>query len=129
MPIVTLAEMRRALANTLGKRCMPPEEVARLANQIMSYFGFDDFVIDNRLSSEERNMFYMLEEEGFLTTQQDEVVVAKGKTWRIHYWILRHDNIKRLAEETEPKHERETEFYEDLDDDAWVRGFDPPKFK
>ena len=67
----------------------------------MSFFGFTDQVIDNRLTSEDRDVFYMLEEEGFLTTRQEEVHLKKGKLWRIHYWILKKDQILRLARRKE----------------------------
>lgn len=120
MTTLSLNEMKRAMTKKLGKRGMSPEEIDSLANQIMGYFGFDDFVVDNRLNSHERDIFYMLEEEGFLSTLQEEVTITKGKVWRIHYWILKYDTIRQFA--TEEKKEKKVDryaVYGDLGDDAW----------
>src|SRR5512137_1966311 len=92
-----------ALQNTLGKKGMSPDDIGKLAEYLLSFFGFTDEVIDNRLTSEDRDVFYMLEEEGFLTTTQEEVHLKKGKLWRIHYWILKKEQILRLARREEEK--------------------------
>ncbi|MCG7844577.1 MAG: hypothetical protein MIO90_04010, partial [Methanomassiliicoccales archaeon] len=66
--------------------------------------------------------FYMLEEEGFLTTTQEEVHLKKGKLWRIHYWILKKDQILRMAqiEEKAPLDANDTKaLYAGMDDDVW----------
>jgi len=60
-----------ALKNTLGKKGMSDDDIEKLAEYMMSFFGFEGEVIDNRLTSEDRDVFYMLEEEGFLTTTQE----------------------------------------------------------
>ena len=39
----------------------------------------------------------MLEEVGFLTSNSEEILIQKGKLWRIHYWILKTDQIQRVA--------------------------------
>ena len=97
MTVVSMEEVVKALSNTMGKKGMSLEDLEKLAEYILSFFGYTDEVIDNRLTSEDRDVFYMLEEEGFLTTTQEEVHLKKGKLWRIHYWILKKDQIKRMA--------------------------------
>lgn len=97
MTVVSMEEVVKALSNTMGKKGMSLEDLEKLAEYILSFFGYTDEVIDNRLTSEDRDVFYMLEEEGFLTTTQEEVHLKKGKLWRIHYWILKKDQIKRVA--------------------------------
>lgn len=126
MAVVTISEMRHALINTLGKQGMSPEEISALAEQIMNYFGFDDCVMDNTLTSGERDIFYMLEEAGFLTTIQEEVPVAKGKIWRLHYWVLHRENIRRFArigEEKKVDTDEFNDFYKNLEDSAWYHQF------
>ena len=94
----------------------------KLAEYMMSFFGFEGEVIDNRLTSEDRDVFYMLEEEGFLTTTQEEVHLKKGKLWRIHYWILKKDQIIRLAKMAKEVHLDKDEIsamYEQMGDDVW----------
>lgn len=111
-----------ALTNTIGKKGMSEEDIKKLAEYIMSFFGFEGEVIDNRLTSEDRDVFYMLEEEGFLTTTQEEVHLKKGKLWRIHYWILKKDQIQRLAKQAKermPGPNDESAVYETMTDDMW----------
>ena len=122
MPIVLMSEVVAALRATLGKRGMPDEEVRILADYILSFFGFETEVIDNNLDVADRDVFYMLEEEGLLGTRQDEVLIKKGKTWRIHYWVLRVDRIKALARGVGArKSEDAFAVYEDVPDEIWAR--------
>src|SRR2546425_4089499 len=83
MPVVTMSEMVAALRATVGKRGMPEEDLRALADYLMSFFGFETEAIDNNLDVADRDVFYMLEEEGLLTTRQEEVMIKKGKMWRI----------------------------------------------
>src|SRR2546426_9573712 len=102
-PVVTMSEMVAALRATVGKRGMPEEDLRALADYLMSFFGFETEAIDNNLDVAARDVFYMLEEEGLLTTRQEEVMIKKGKMWRIHYWILRVERIKAFAKPQRPK--------------------------
>ena len=114
-----------ALSNTLGKKGMAESDIQRLAEYLMSFFGYTDEVIDNRLTSEDRDVFYMLEEEGLLTTTQEEVHLKKGKLWRIHYWILKKDQILRLANLEEEKEELVDDIeaiYDNMSEEVWNRG-------
>ncbi len=122
MPIVLMSEVVAALRATLGKRGMPDEEVRVLAEYLLSFFGFETEVIDNNLDVADRDVFYMLEEEGLLGTRQEEVLIKKGKTWRIHYWVLRVDRIKALAKgSTKPRVEDAFAVYNDVPDEIWSR--------
>lgn len=127
MSVVSMEELVLALKNTLGKKGMQESDIKRLAEYTMSFFGYTDSVIDNRLTSEDRDVFYMLEEEGFVTTTEEEVHLKKGKMWRIHYWILKKDQIVRLAslpEETKPEADEVAMIYENIDKEVWTR--EPP---
>lgn len=124
MTVVTMQQVELALKRTLGKKGMSDDEVKRMAEYVMSFFGYTDEVIDNRLTPEDRDVFYMLEEEGLLTTTQEEVLLKKGKLWRIHYWILKKDQIIRLASADEgAKAEKEAaeDVYDQLSDEEWAR--------
>jgi hypothetical protein len=66
----------------------------------------------------------MLEEEGLLTTTQEEVLLKKGKLWRIHYWILKKDQIMRLAkmdEEGVVEKDEAAGVYDQVSDEEWAR--------
>ena len=119
-----MEELILALKNTLGKKGMHESDLERLADYIMSFFGYNDSVIDNRLTSEDRDVFYMLEEEGFVTTTEEDVHLKKGKMWRIHYWILRRDQILRLAaipQESKTEVDEMAAVYENISNDVWAR--------
>lgn len=122
MPVVTMTEVVAALRATVGRRGMPEEGLRTLADYLMSFFGFETEVIDNNLDVADRDVFYTLEEEGLLTTRQEEVLIKKGKMWRIHYWILRVDRIKALARPVgPPKAEDAFAVYDEIPDDIWAR--------
>ncbi len=124
MTVVTMQQVELALKKTVGRKGMSDQEIKGLADYLMSFFGYTDEVIDNRLTSEDRDVFYMLEEEGLLTSTQEEVLLKKGKLWRIHYWILKKDQIIRLAnsedEGAEIKDEQ-AQVYDQVSDEEWAR--------
>jgi hypothetical protein len=69
MSVVTMRQVELALKKTVGKRSdMSDDEINKLAEYVMSFFGYTDEVIDNRLTPSDRDVFYMLEEEGLVTT-------------------------------------------------------------
>jgi hypothetical protein len=121
--MVTRDILVRALQNTLGKKGMSQEDNVKLTDYVLSFFGFEDEIIDNKLTSEDRDVFYMLEEEGFLGTREEETQLKKGKPWRIHYWRLRYDNIKKAAEAVEESKKAESEYpiYDKMPPDDWTR--------
>jgi len=124
MTVVTMQQVEAALRKTVGRKGMSDEEIKNLADYLMSFFGYTDEVIDNRLTSEDRDVFYMLEEEGLLTTTHEEVLLKKGKLWRIHYWILKKDQIIRLANATELSEEKKEDagaVYDQISDEEWAR--------
>ena len=123
MAVASLTEIELALKNTLGKKGMAEEDLKKLAEYVASFFGYAGSVIDNRLASEDRDIFYMLEEEGLLTTMEEEVHLKKGKMWRIHYWMLKTDQVIRLAsmESHDSDDEEMLRMYEGLPSDVWGR--------
>lgn len=117
-----MEDMKRALMATLGKRGVGAEEVTQIAEYLISFFGYHNEVIDNMLEPEDRDVFYLLEEEGLLTTRQEEVFITKGKLWRIHYWILRTDRIHRLGEKVRvPEGDEYEILYNSIGDEVWAR--------
>jgi hypothetical protein len=117
--------VNNALENTLGKRGMSESDINQIAEYLMSFFGFEEHIIDNLLTAEARNVFYMLEEEGFLTTQQEEVHLETGKLWRIHYWVLKSDQIQKMAglEHDMGYNQGEGDTtYDQVSEECWLRG-------
>jgi len=122
MPIVTMSEVIAALRDTVGRRGMSEDDLRTLADYLLSFFGFGSEVIDNNLDVADRDVFYMLEEEGLLTTRQEEIHIKRGKLWRIHYWVLRVDRIKALARgELRKQGQDAFAVYDEIPDDIWAR--------
>ena len=110
MEVVTLEDLQKALTYKLDKRGMSKDNIDKLAEYLMNFFGFDDYVSDNKLNAKDRDVFYMLEEEGLLRTLRDEVTIQKGKIWRIHYWVLKKDEIFKLAKLKPTKEKKEDKY-------------------
>jgi hypothetical protein len=96
MDIITLDDLSKAIANRVG---IDVEEARRDAGFVMDIFGYDDRVIDNVLDPEDRQLFYILEEEGMLTTEREETTLYDGREWRTHYWVLKKNIILKYAQE------------------------------
>jgi hypothetical protein len=122
MVTITVDDVEKALQNTLGKKGMSEEEIKKLANYVMNFFGFDDTVSDNLLKAKDRDVFYTLQDEGILKTFQDQITIKKGKIWRIHYWVLKKTEILKLAnlKEIEAKSD-EYGIYDEMSNDVWNR--------
>ena len=99
MNIVTLDDLSRAIANRVG---VEVDEARRDAGFVLDIFGFDDRVIDNVLDPEDRQLFYILEEEGMLATEREETTLYDGREWRTHYWQLKKDIILKYAKDNKP---------------------------
>jgi hypothetical protein len=121
LSVVTFREMRETLVALLGRRGMGPSEVGELAEYLLGFFGYGTEVVDNVLRPADRDVFYMLEEEGLLGTRQEEVLVTPGKLWRLHYWILRVDRVKRALREAGDEGEEVEALYQGMADEVWVR--------
>lgn len=129
MTVLTLEDLSRAIANRIG---ISIEEARKDALFVMDIFGFDDRVIDNVLDPEGRQLFYILEEEGMLSTEREETTLYDGREWRTHYWQLRKDVILKYSKEGKKndgsiipaKQTIETmdegEVYENIDEELWV---------
>ena len=129
MNIITLDDLSKAIANRVG---IDVEEARRDAGFVMDIFGFQDRVIDNVLDPEDRQLFYILEEEGMLTTEREETTLYDGREWRTHYWVIRKDIILKYAKDENKRignvlSDKQTiedisdeAIYDNLSDDQWV---------
>jgi hypothetical protein len=127
MPSITEAELTRAIERTLvahGKMSAP--DARPVARMVLGYFGADDTVLDNKLSSDDRDRFYQLEEEGLLTSEEEDATVSRGKTWRIHYWLLKKARIRDVGQggDAPPSDEAET-VYRSIREADWNRNAKP----
>jgi hypothetical protein len=120
---LTWEELALALQHRIG---LPEDDAERDAGFVMDIFGFKDRVIDNVLEREDRQFFYVLEEEGMLTTDREETTLHDGREWRTHYWALRKKVIKqyadheRLGDDSRRRNGLEDDVYRRLPADAWM---------
>lgn len=92
--IITLDIMSKAISNRIG---IQKEKSRRIAEFILDLFGYDNRIIDNVLQPEDRQLLYMLEAEGILSTGREEVKLYDGREWLTHYWQLRKRYIVDYA--------------------------------
>jgi len=123
MGILTLESLAGAIAERLR---IPRESAASQAEQVLDLFGFESQVIDNLLEPEERQMFYLLQAHGLLTTRSEETLLWNGQEWRTHYWLLRADRIEAASgafvDDEAAYEEAEVDaVYTALPDGAWKR--------
>lgn len=120
MEIITVEDLSSAIQGRIG---LVGEEAERDAEFVMDIFGFNDRIIDNVLEPEDRQLFYILEEEGLLTTEREETTLYDGREWRTHYWLFRKDKILASAESQRAKASNsDTEFgvYAEMPEDVWA---------
>ena len=128
--IITLEDLSKAIANRVG---IDIDEARRDAGFVLDIFGFDNRVIDNVLDPEDRQLFYILEEEGMLTTEREETTLYDGREWRTHYWVIRKDVISKYADDAAKSNRKalsermqlvqdisEEAVYDSVDDNMWV---------
>lgn len=130
MSIITLDALSKAIANRVG---VGIDEARRDAGFVLDIFGYDDRVIDNVLDPEDRQLFYILEEEGMLVTEREETTLYDGREWRTHYWQLKKNTILAYSKD-EAKNYRTTitdniqpakdiseeSIYDNLSEDTWT---------
>jgi len=118
--VITKDDLEIAFRKTLIEKGYSEEQILKMADDIISLFGFDNAIIDNRLKPDERDLLYKLEEHDLVHTQQEEVTITKGKVWRLHYWFLNTKLILKLSRgEDELRKGDEFAVYSEMDDDVW----------
>ena len=102
-----------------------------MAEHVLNFFGYGERIIDNMLKTDDRDIFYMLEDLGILKTEREETTLYDGREWRINYWTLKKQYIASLTDglmrgkECELENYihclSEEELYDELPDDIWDR--------
>jgi len=120
--IITLEDLAMAIAARVD---IDMESALKDANFVMDLFGFEDRIIDNILEPEDRQLFYILEEEGMLLTEREETTIYDGRSWRTHYWFLNKEAILKYKEEGRGKRERRrreedaSDVYKEIPEELW----------
>ncbi|MCI0497750.1 MAG: hypothetical protein L0Z54_05620 [Thermoplasmata archaeon] len=124
---VTFDVLLNALRRTMGTE-ISEEALKRIAEYVLNIFGYGSYYPDYRLNQEERNLFYLLEDHGFVTTHEEKLAFPRGGTVRIGFWILKKRFILEVVgreEDCRPgiaaTSEPPASVYDTLDQDAWAR--------
>ena len=130
MKLITLNDLSKAISNRMG---VDARRASRTAGFVLDLFGYDDRIIDNYLGPEDRQLFYILEEEGMIATGREEAILYDGRAWRTHYWQLKKNTIlnyakdenKRLRtvlyDKTQPIRDISDEnVYDTITEDIWI---------
>jgi hypothetical protein len=129
--VISRVVLAKAIQSSFNNRNMEGSidcDVAEeMADHVLNFFGFGERIIDNMLKTDDRDIFYMLEDLGILKTEREETTLYDGREWRINYWTLKKQYIADLTGgnisecglggmDMEPE-----EIYGDLPDDIWQR--------
>lgn len=115
---VDFDELRAIIRSSLG---IGEEEAGRIAEVVLSYFGFETHVVDNVLSPEDRKLFYSLYDAGILASHYEETLLENGRIWRIFYWDFDLDSIKRKESRKQNDEDGGGGIYSSLPPSAWKR--------
>jgi len=121
---ITLKEMKKAIETVLEDDDIEPYSAEDMAEKVMNLFGYDKAITDNLLSSEERDIFYKLEDLDILYTEEESTNLPSGKKWRIHYWVLNERKIRKILDrekEDEEEEKEEESIYNGISDKVWER--------
>ena len=128
---LTVGVLGNVIKEAIGEHGMEEKEAEMMARHVMNLFGFNNRILDNMLEPQDRDVFYMLEDEEILTTEREETTLYDGREWRIHYWIFRREKISEIVdgkkafsipeEKKPPVEEEEINIYDEIPDDMWER--------
>ena len=125
---ITVDVLQKVIKDTIGEHGMRESEAEMMAKHVMNLFGFNNRILDNMLEPQDRDVFYMLEDEEILTTEREETTLYDGREWRIHYWIFRRDRIEQIMSGKDPRKEvkefivvEDSSIYDEIPDDIWSR--------
>lgn len=126
MHLITLGIMKQAIEHKTG---LKNQRAKNIATFIMDVFGYENRIIDNILTSDERQIFYMLEREGILSTSREQTRLYDGRSWMTHYWQLNTNSIiyhynhahrKKLKETIKQKAKTPSNIYTTLSEEKWL---------
>ncbi len=69
-----------------------------MAWNILSFFGYGNRVLSNRLDSGELALFYELEDRGLIRTEirLEQILSRKAYSWRVVEFVLLEDRIEKV---------------------------------
>ncbi len=132
--VVSRLELTKAIQTSFKGRSnkgpLDNEVAEEMAEHVLNFFGYGERIIDNMLKTDDRDIFYMLEDLGILKTEREETTLYDGREWRINYWTLKKGYISLLTGRTKGDKplfagmgavKDDLSVYEDLPEELWRR--------
>lgn len=116
--------IQKSFHNRNSEEVIEKSVAIEMAEHVLNFFGFGERIIDNMLKTDDRDIFYMLEDLGILKTEREETTLYDGREWRINYWTLKKNYIAALMNgEGGDFMTNSDDFnpYDELPDDIWHR--------
>ncbi|MGA1822427.1 MAG: DUF6015 family protein [Thermoplasmatota archaeon] len=126
--IIMQNEMKNILKDSI-KNIMGMSEEDWLNNIVEMIIGLMDKngrIDDDRLDTDLRGIFYLLERNKILKMDITEKHISDGRIWKNHYWILDRDGIEKadsfdIIDRPEKNIGNElSTFYRNLPDKVWA---------
>jgi hypothetical protein len=135
-PVITVSILAGALQYKLRSIRLSEDDARIQAQSVLNFFGFNLTTMDMILKPHDRDVFYQLEDLGFLKSGRSQFFLYtpgrnQGSDWRTFLWEQRVDNImeaynnqlilgvKRV--ETKLKVEEDLALcYQEVPDDIWA---------
>jgi hypothetical protein len=132
--VVSRLELTKAIKTSFKSRSdkgpLDNDVAEEMADHVLNFFGYGERIIDNMLKTDDRDIFYMLEDLGILKTEREETTLYDGREWRINYWTLKKgyisvltgrskgnkQTLKNLGEKAD-----DLNVYEELPEELWKR--------
>jgi len=115
--LISVDKLAKALeiALSLDKR-----ESKSLAHEILNH-AESDYILDNVIDDELRNVLYEIEETGIIKTKRDEAILYNGKDWRSFFWYIDIKKINDIIKNAKRNYEGNAieGIYSSLPEDAW----------
>ena len=126
MDTLTVESLGKAIMKSIGEFEMSEIEAKGMATHILNFFGYSERIIDNVLHPDDRDLSYMMEDNGLMVTSREETALFDGRDWRIHYWLFKKDRILELARMDDNRAVNDddnemSELYNSIPEDAWSR--------
>lgn len=119
---LTVDDLTTAIKNCVDGQEMQHKAARSMAEHVLNFFGYSERIIDNILEQEDRDVFYMLEDAGLLTTEREQTTLYDGREWRIHYWLFQKDRILKLKHQNTVIEEEDMDsksVYDDIPEGVW----------
>ena len=86
---------------------LDPKDASDIADYLLSFFGYEEEIIDNMLMGYDRDVFYQMEDIGVLKTSQYSERIKEGnyagREWTLNKWVLDKSAVHNLIEKAYEK--------------------------